>query len=94
MPNDISEKGFETAIKDHLLSAGHDKGPPADFDAERAIESARFLDFVQTIQPAKWSALQQLHGANTSEVVLDELRKAIDACIAENIDVAIETGRI
>src|SRR5687768_5194442 len=79
MPNDISEKGFETAIEAHLLSAGYDKGSPADFDAERAIEPARFLDFVQATQPTKWTALQALHGANTGEVILDELCKAMDS---------------
>lgn len=78
MPSDVSERAFETAIEDHLLATGYETGDPQLFDAERAIDPGMFIDFVRDTQGVKWKALEQLHGANTRQIVLDELCKSLD----------------
>lgn len=79
MPADYKEKAFETAIEDYLLAhAGYAKADPASFDRERALDPTILIPFIQQTQPAKWQALEKLHGANTPTVVLDDLCKAMD----------------
>ena len=45
---------------------------------ERAIDPTVFISFVQETQPQTWQALEQLHGAGTAGVVIDDLVKALD----------------
>lgn len=80
MPADHTEKAFETAIEDHLLTVGgYLKGDPANFDRQRAIDPAVLLPFIQETQPAKWESLEKIHGVETEEVLLDDLCKAMDS---------------
>jgi type I restriction enzyme R subunit len=80
MPVDHRERAFESAIEHHLLTAGgYAKGDPDAFDRERAMDPTIFVGFLQETQPAKWQALEQLHGSETVTVVLDDLCKAMDA---------------
>ncbi|MBI3463817.1 MAG: type I restriction endonuclease subunit R, partial [Planctomycetes bacterium] len=79
MPVDHREIAFEDAIEHHLLSAGgYERGEPQNFERERAIDPSLFLSFVQETQPETWQALVRLHGADTADVVLDDLCKALD----------------
>ncbi|MBX3376894.1 MAG: type I restriction endonuclease subunit R [Phycisphaeraceae bacterium] len=86
MPADYKEKAFETAIEEHLLAHGYAKGDNRDYDAASApngYDRARglfpgvFVAFVKATQPQAWSALEKLHGAGTSDVLVDALCKAI-----------------
>jgi len=103
MPVDHRERAFEAAIEDHLLTqAGYTKAVPANFDQERALDATILIPFIQATQPAKWQALEKLHGPNTATVVLDNLCKVMDTpgmgcldvirhgfkCYGKQIDVA------
>ncbi|NMC14841.1 MAG: type I restriction endonuclease subunit R [Chloroflexi bacterium] len=80
MPTDYKEKAFETAIEESLLNdGGYTKADPKNFDRERAIDPTTLIPFVRETQPDKWKALEQLHGANTQNVVIEELCKAMDS---------------
>jgi type I restriction enzyme R subunit len=80
MPVDHKEKAFEAAIEDHLLTkGGYVKADPKNFDRERALDPTVLIPFIQETQADKWKALEGLHGANVTTVVLDDLCKAIDS---------------
>src|SRR5690554_4979779 len=80
MPVDHKERAFESAIEHHLLAhGGYTQADPANFDRERAIDPGIFMAFLQKTQPEKWNALEKLHGAETVNVVLDDLCKALDS---------------
>jgi type I restriction enzyme, R subunit len=74
-----TEKAFESAIEDHLLTVGgYVRGNPATFDRERALDPTEFLAFVQATQPETWQALEKLHGPSTAAVLVDDLAKTLD----------------
>jgi len=80
MPADHSEKAFEAAIEDHLLTqGGYIKGDPANFDRERALDPTVLIPFIQETQPEAWEALEKIHGTETAEVLLDDLCKTMDS---------------
>jgi len=80
MPTDHTEKAFEAAIEDHLLtSGGYLKADPANFDRQRALDPTVLIPFIQETQPEKWEGLQKIHGADTESVLLDDLSKAMDS---------------
>lgn len=72
-----SEAAFETVIEDCLLA--HDyKQITAPFDPARAIFPDIAIEFIRETQPQEWAKLEQLHGANTSAQVLQDLCKWMD----------------
>ena len=74
MPADHTEKAFETAIEDHLLThGGYIKADPQNFDRERAIDPAVLIPFIQETQPEKWEGLAKIHGADTEFLRVYEL---------------------
>ncbi len=80
MPTDHRELAFEDAIEHHLLTdAGYERGDPANFDRERAVDPTVLVSFIRETQPAKWESLQKIHGVETEDVVLDDLCKAMDS---------------
>ena len=80
MPVDHNEKAFEAAIEHHLLNeAGYTSADAADFDRERAMDPTVFIAFVKETQPTAWEYLENLHGAETENIVLDDLGKAMDS---------------
>ena len=58
MPDfDTREKRFEQDIEASLLThGGYQKGNPAAFDRERALDTGTFLAFIRASQPKQWSA--------------------------------------
>ena len=74
-----TEKAFETAIEDHLLAHGWQRGDSLAFDRKRALFPAELLAFIQATQPKSWAAVQAYHGAQAGDALLDELGKAIAA---------------
>lgn len=105
MPIDHKERAFEAAIEHHLLNeSGYMKADPKDFDRERALDPTVFIPFLQETQPEKWKALEQLHGTETANVVLDDLCKAMDSrgildvirhgfkCFGKQLEIAFFSG--
>jgi type I restriction enzyme R subunit len=78
-PSAHTEKAFEAAIEQHLLSHGWAAGDPAGFDRERALFPAELLAFVQATQPKAWAAVQAYHAANAADALLSDLGKALAA---------------
>src|SRR5436190_19905464 len=74
-----SEGAFETVIDDRLLEAGYISIPREGFDCERAIFPEVVLAFIRETQPKEWAKLEALHGDRTSEQVLTDLCKWMDA---------------
>ena len=70
-----SERAFETVIEDHLLANGYVAVNRGGFDCDRAIFPISVLDFIRDTQPQEWTRLESLHGAKTSDQVLDDLCK-------------------
>lgn len=61
MPDfDVKEKRFEQDIEEYLLThGGYQKGNPAAFNREKALDTATFLSFIRTSQPKQWSGLRK-----------------------------------
>ena len=74
-----SEEAFETVIETHLLENGYVLIPDEGFDRERAIFPETALGFIQETQPREWAKLEALLGEKTSEQVLVDLCKWMDA---------------
>ena len=45
-----TESAFESAIEDHLLANGWQRGAPQSFDRKRALFPAELLAFIQATQ--------------------------------------------
>lgn len=73
-----SEAAFETAIEAVLLSTGYIQHDGKSFDKERSVFPGEALTFIQTTQTKVWDKLEALHGAKTSERVLESLCKWLD----------------
>jgi type I restriction enzyme R subunit len=74
-----TETAFETVIEAHLLAHGYSPLARDGFDRERAIFPETVLAFIRETQPSEWAKLETLHGAKTSEQVLGDLCKWMDA---------------
>lgn len=61
MPDfDVKEKRFEQDIEEYLLThGGYQKGNPAAFNREKALDTATFLSFIRTSQPSSGSGLRK-----------------------------------
>ncbi len=69
---------FEDAIEHYLLANQYVQGVCADFDPVLCLEKERFIDFVQATQANTWQALEVIHGAETANMVVADLRKHIN----------------
>ena len=92
MSTDLSEKGLETLIIDHMTSSegGWLAGDPKDYEREYAVDLAQLEAFLRATQPDKVEALDldhdgptrrkflaRLQGEVTKRGVIDVLRKGI-----------------
>ena len=73
------EAAFETVIEAHLLENGYVSIGRDGFDRDRAIFPNAVLAFIRETQPAEWAKLESLHGDRTSEQILTDLCKWMDA---------------
>jgi type I restriction enzyme R subunit len=66
---------FEQEICAHLASHGwlYADDDAANYDRDRALFPADVLAWIQQTQPQAWKAVQKLHGAQASEVLLSQL---------------------
>jgi len=80
MTSSHTERAFETAIEDHLLSAGGylpvDRG---GFNKNLVLFPSEVATFIKMTQPEEWAYLENLHNDRTSTVVLDHLCRALDS---------------
>ncbi|TZE82096.1 type I restriction endonuclease subunit R [Calorimonas adulescens] len=60
-PGELSEKGFEEYIEEHLLRNGYVKGSPDDYNKEYAIDTKILFEFLEDTQPKKMDKLRQIH---------------------------------
>ena len=74
-----SEAAFETVIEAHLLANGYVAVNRDGFDRERAVFPETVLAFIRETQPKEWAKLESLHGDKTSEQILGDLCKWMDA---------------
>ena len=74
-----TEARFEEAIEHHLIENDrYLKGDPSDFDSELALEPKHLIDFIQKNQEKTWQVLENIHGAETTKVVLADLNKYLE----------------
>lgn len=79
-PGQHTEHAFETALEHHLLhTSGYSKRDPENFNGRRCLDTETLLAFIKETQPKEWEFLERLHKTGTSEILLDELCKALDS---------------
>ncbi len=80
MPGQHTEKAFEVAIEDHLLTkAGYTKADKDAFDPERGFDPTVLLSFIQETQPREWAYLKNLQKDKAEKILLDDLCQALDS---------------
>ncbi|MCL4558612.1 MAG: type I restriction endonuclease [Deltaproteobacteria bacterium] len=80
MPDQHTERAFETAIEYHLTtSGGYIKGDPETFDPERGIFPRDVIAFIKKTQPKEWEYLSNLQKEKTKETLLDDLCRALNS---------------
>jgi type I restriction enzyme, R subunit len=79
MPGQHTEKTFESAIEDYLLSTGYEKGDPRNFDQERCLDPSILIDFINSTQPDEWSYLEGIQKDKAEETLLDDLCAALNS---------------
>ena len=73
------EYAFETVIEADLLSSGYYPLLPGGFDREDALFPVEVLAFIRDTQPGEWSRLESILGDKTSDQVLTDLAKWLNA---------------
>ena len=73
------ERAFETAIEEHLLNHGYQKGDPATFNRSLSIDPGEVIAFIRETQPKEWSYIEQQLGPATETRIIDDLFKALNS---------------
>lgn len=79
MPKHHTESAFETAIEQHLLANGYEKGDRDAFDPERALFPKDVIAFIQQTQPKDWAYLENIRKEKAEEQLLDDLCRALNS---------------
>jgi type I restriction enzyme, R subunit len=79
MTIDISESQFEKSIESHLLKSGYIKREAKDFNKEYVIDDELFFQFLQDTQKEKWQKLQEIHGEDIKEKILQSYQKEVNS---------------
>jgi type I restriction enzyme R subunit len=75
-----TEKAFETAIENHLITqAGYISGSRDAFDRERCIDTTILLLFIKETQSKEWEYLYNIQKDKAEETLLDDLCKALNS---------------
>ncbi|ASK79130.1 type I restriction endonuclease subunit R [Paraphotobacterium marinum] len=73
------EEHFEDAIEYHLTKNDiYIKGDSKDFNPELCLEKDRLINFIKDTQLKTWQALEVIHGDETNNVLIADLRKHIN----------------
>ena len=70
------ESAFETAIESHLLANGY-LGPD-HYNAELALDTGHFFEFIQSTQPDAWAEYESLHGDAARSTLLRRLTSELE----------------
>ncbi|MBI2059385.1 MAG: DEAD/DEAH box helicase family protein [Nitrospirae bacterium] len=80
MPGQHTEKAFETAIEDFLVSGGgYSKGDKSAYDPARSLFPQEVLGFIRETQPKEWEYLKNLQKEKAEEILFDDLCRALDS---------------
>ena len=75
---DVKEKRFEQDIEEYLTTyGGYQKGTPAAFDREKALDTATFLSFIRTSQPKQWERFEKIYGADSERQLIDRFCREV-----------------
>ena len=81
---DISEKGFEEQIEEHLHTVhgyrqrhGRKQKNNAQYDLKYALDPDLLLEFITSTQPEEWARLEQQHGTQVVPKFLSRLDSQI-----------------
>ncbi len=76
MVSQTNEQALENCIETSLIdNSRYEKGNPADFDREFAIDSEKFWRFLETTQPAELEKLKDR--PNWQRLILERLDRKI-----------------
>ena len=80
MTSVISEKAFEEAIEQSLISAngGYISGNPANFSRELALDTEALFKFIKDTQKEEWTKLADVHGADVEKKFVYRLTQELD----------------
>ncbi|MGD9159380.1 MAG: type I restriction endonuclease [Desulfobacteraceae bacterium] len=80
MPDHYTEYAFETAIENHLTTAGgYKKGDRDSFDTERGLFIDEVIAFIQETQPGEWEYLVNLQKGKAEEILIDDMCRALNS---------------
>lgn len=79
MPDfDVREKRFEQDLEEYLTTyGGYQKGDPAAFNREKALDTGTFLSFIRTSQPKKWERFEKIYGADSERQLIDRFCREV-----------------
>ncbi|CUR51344.1 Helicase, type I site-specific restriction-modification system restriction subunit [Nitrosotalea devaniterrae] len=78
MTIDVKEKQFENHIESILLENGYLKRTSDKFERQRALDSELFIQFLKESQPDSWKLLEEIHGSDLQDTILEHLEKELD----------------
>ena len=75
---DVKEKRFEQDIEKYLTTyGGYQKGNPAAFNREKALDTGTFLSFIRTSQPKQWERFEKIYGADGERQLIDRFCREV-----------------
>ncbi len=74
---DTTEKAFEAAIEEALLTSGYGKRAHTDYDRAYCLDSGPLIDFLNATQPREWARYQKQHGAEAKAKLLHRIASEI-----------------
>ena len=79
MPDfDVKEKRFEQDIEEYLTTyGGYQKGSPAAFNREKALDTGTFLSFIRTSQSKQWERFEKIYGADSERQLIDRFCREV-----------------
>ena len=80
MPEQTSERAFETYVEEILLTkGGWNRGDLNDWDKQRAIFPHQVASFIAEAQPKLWGDMRALHGTELEKMFIATLIKELDS---------------
>lgn len=77
-PMELSEKGFEEYVEEHLLKSRYVKGNPNDYNKEFALDTKILFDFLEDTQPKKMERLREIYNDQYQFKVLSRLNRELN----------------
>ena len=77
-PVELTEKGFEEYVEEHLLKSGYVKGNPNNYNKEFALDTKILFDFLEDTQPKKMERLKEIYKDQYQFKVLNRLNRELN----------------